>query len=120
MNRKVLPLEVKMIKELSYDDIADAIDSTRRSGKPIVIDFWAPWCGPCRVLTPIIDEISEEMDDKATFAKIDVEENREAALAYNVMSIPTLVIFKDGIETHRIIGSTSKRSLVSEFAEAIG
>lgn len=108
-----------MIKELSYDDIADAIDSTKSSRKPIVIDFWAPWCGPCRALAPIIDEISEEMNDKATFAKIDVEENEEAALAYNVMSIPTLIIFKNGIEIHRIIGYASKLSLASELAEAI-
>lgn len=104
-----------MIEEIGYTGLADAIARTKETGKPLVIDFWAPWCGPCRVLAPIVGEVSDELRGKIDFAKIDVEKNGEAALEYGVMSIPTLIVFKDGHEVNRIVGSLSKGSLLLEL-----
>lgn len=104
-----------MVEEIGYTGLADAIARTKETGKPLVIDFWAPWCGPCRVLAPIVGEVSDELSGKIDFAKIDVEENGEAALEYGVMSIPTLIVFKDGKEVNRIVGSLSKNSLLLEL-----
>lgn len=104
-----------MVEKIGYTGLADAIARTKETGKPLVIDFWAPWCGPCRVLAPIVGEVSDELRGKVDFAKIDVEENGEAALEYGVMSIPTLIVFKDGREVNRIVGSLSKGSLLLEL-----
>lgn len=104
-----------MIEEIGYTGLADAIARTKETGKPLVIDFWAPWCGPCRALAPIVGEVSDELRGKIDFAKIDVEENGEAALEYGVMSIPTLIVFKDGREVNRIVGSLPKGSLLREL-----
>ena len=104
-----------MVEEIGYTGLVDAIARTGETGKPLVIDFWAPWCGPCRALAPIVGEVSDELRGKVDFAKIDVEENGEAALEYGVMSIPTLIVFKDGKEVHRIVGSLSKSSLLLEL-----
>lgn len=104
-----------MVEEIGYAGLAEAIARTKKTGKPLVIDFWAPWCGPCRVLAPIVGEVSDELRGKVDFAKIDVEENGEAALEYGVMSIPTLIVFKDGHEVNRIVGSLSKDSLLLEL-----
>ena len=106
---------IDMIEEIGYTELADAIARTKETGKPLVIDFWAPWCGPCRVLAPIVSEVSDELRGKIDFAKIDVEENGEAALEYGVMSIPTLIVFKDGHEVNRIVGSLPKDSLMLEL-----
>ena len=106
-----------MVEKIGYTGLADAIARTKETGKPLVIDFWAPWCGPCRVLAPIVGEVSDELRGKIDFAKIDVEENVEAALEYGVMSIPTLIVFKDGREVNRIVGSLSKSSLLLELNE---
>lgn len=104
-----------MVEEIGYTGLADAIARTRETGKPLVIDFWAPWCGPCRALAPIVGEVSDELRGKVNFAKIDVEENGEAALEYGVMSIPTLIVVKDGREVNRIVGSLPKKSLLLEL-----
>lgn len=104
-----------MVEEIGYTGLADAIARTKETGKPLVIDFWAPWCGPCRALAPIVGEVSDELRGKIDFAKIDVEENGEAALEYGVMSIPMLIVFKDGKEVNRIVGSLSKGSLMLEL-----
>lgn len=104
-----------MVEEIGYAGLSEAIAKTRETGKPLVIDFWAPWCGPCRALAPIVGEVSDELRGKIDFAKIDVEENGEAALEYGVMSIPTLIVFKDGHEVNRIVGSLSKDSLLLEL-----
>lgn len=104
-----------MVEEIGYTGLTDAIARTKETGKPLVIDFWAPWCGPCRALAPIVGEVSDELRGKVDFAKIDVEENGEAALEYGVMSIPTFIVFKDGKEANRIVGSLSKNSLLLEL-----
>lgn len=92
------------------------VDETLKEKKVTVLDFWAPWCGPCRMLGPIIDELSTDNVGKdVTIAKINVEENQELAIKYGVRGIPTVVIFKDGEEQTRKVGVGSK----SEFQTII-
>jgi thioredoxin 1 len=83
---------------------------------PLVVDFWASWCMPCKIFGPIIEEISDELDGKANFGKVDVDEEQELAIEYAVSSIPTLVIFQGGEEKERMVGVRQKE----EVLEAIG
>ena len=79
----------------------------------VLVDFWATWCGPCRMQSPIVDELDDVMGDEVTFCKMDVDENPETARAFGVMSSPTLVIKKDGEEVERLVGYTQKEKLQS-------
>jgi thioredoxin 1 len=80
------------------------------SGKPVFVDFWAEWCGPCRMVSPVIEELSEEYDDKINFVKVNVDEANELASKYNVFSIPTLAIFNKGQIVAQQVGAASKES----------
>lgn len=82
------------------------------SDKPVLIDFWAPWCGPCRMLSPVISEIAEEYGDKIKVCKVNVDDEGELAAAFNVMSIPTLVVVKDGKVTNSAVGVRPKAQIV--------
>jgi thioredoxin 1 len=104
------------IKELT-DDIFDQTLSD--STLPILIDFWAPWCGPCRALSPILGELSEEMSDKLSFAKINVDDNQEAPSKYNVRTIPCLIVFKDSQEIGRVVGHKGKNILMAELEKML-
>lgn len=75
---------------------------------PVVVDFWAPWCGPCRAVTPVIEELAKEYAGKVTVGKINVDENPEVAGQFNVMSIPTVIVFKEGNPITSIVGAQSK------------
>lgn len=78
----------------------------------ILVDFWATWCGPCRMIAPIIDQIAQEFEGKLKVGKLDVDEETEAAMAYGVQSIPTLILFKDGVEIERVVGAQNKPYLL--------
>ena len=86
-----------------------------KSEKPVLVDFYADWCGPCNAMAPVIEELATELDGKAKVGKINVDENSDIAVEYNVMSIPTLIIFKNGKEDKRLVGLRNKEELLSLF-----
>jgi len=96
---------------------ANFADMLATSEKPVLVDFWAEWCGPCRLVAPVLEEIANEYNDKITVAKLDIDANPRIPSGYDVMSIPTLILFADGVEKKRIVGARRKESLVSELAE---
>ncbi len=90
-----------------------------KSDKPVLIDFWAPWCGPCRAIAPIIDELSEEYDGKANIYKMNVDENTATPAKYAIRAIPTLMIFKNGELVEQIVGGVSKEQLQAALDKAL-
>lgn len=86
-----------------------------QSAQPALVDFYADWCGPCRAIAPIVEEIAHELAGRLKVAKLDVDQNQELALQYGVQSIPTLILFKNGKEVERLIGYMSKSKLLSKI-----
>lgn len=84
-----------------------------KNDKPVLVDFWAVWCGPCQMQGPIVEEVAKQMEGKAVVGKLNVDENPQSAGKYGVMSIPTLIIFKGGQPVKQMVGVQSKESLVS-------
>ena len=91
-----------------------------KSQIPVLVDFWAEWCGPCRVISPIVDEIAQDLKGKLKVAKVNVDDSQELAAKYNIMSIPTLLVFKDGKPVEQIIGAMSKDQLLERIKPKIG
>ena len=85
------------------------------SDKPVLVDFWAPWCGPCRALGPVIDQVSQEMSDRLAVYKCNVDDEADLATRFRIVSIPTLILFKGGQPVHTIVGNMPKPALVSEL-----
>jgi len=96
----------------------DAFNDAITADKPILVDFWAEWCGPCHVIAPVLEEIADEQDG-LTIGKLNVDHNPQTAAAHDVMSIPTLILFKDGVEKKRIVGAAPKHRLMQDLAEFV-
>src|SRR5467141_4034623 len=88
-----------------------------KSEKPVLIDFWADWCGPCHMVAPVIDEIAGENKEKLTVGKLDVDSNPETARRYGILSIPSMLLFVDGVEKARIVGARGKAQILSELSQ---
>ena len=86
-----------------------------KSEKPVLVDFYADWCGPCNAMAPVIEELAKELEGKVKVGKINVDENPDIAVEYTVMSIPTLIVFKNGKEEKRLVGLRNKEELINLF-----
>ena len=95
--------------ELNKENFTETIGSN----KPVLVDYWAEWCGPCKMVAPILEEVASDMSEKLTIGKVDVDANQELAAQLNIMSIPTLILFKDGEIVDQAIGALSKAQLLS-------
>jgi thioredoxin 1 len=92
-------------------------ETVKSSSTPIVVDFWAEWCGPCKMIAPVLEEIAVEHEGSLTIAKVNVDDNPDAALRFNVMSIPTLIVFRDGEPAKRLVGAKGKAQLLEDLSE---
>lgn len=108
-----------MAKPFSVTD-SDFEERVLKSDLPILVDFWADWCMPCKMIAPIVEELSEEYDGRLSFAKLDVDSNPTTAMTYGVRSIPTLLVFKGGQPVDQIVGAVPKGALQKKIDSALG
>ncbi len=109
-----------MSEKVSEVSDASFEEDVLKAGTPVLVDFWAPWCGPCRTMAPILDEIAEEHDGKIQVKKLNVDENQVTASKYEVLSIPTMFLFEGGEVKKKLIGALPKKKLLEEIGPWIG
>jgi len=90
-------------------------DELLKSGKPLVVDFWAEWCGPCKMIGPIVEDLSHEYEDKVIIGKLDVDDNNDVTTRYGIRNIPTILFFKDGVQVDKQVGATQKSVMIQKI-----
>ena len=108
MSEKIIELT-----DATFDEVV------HNSQKPVLIDFWAPWCGPCKMMAPIIGELADNYADKAKICKLNTDDARDSAMEFNISAIPTIILFKDGQIQKRWVGLTSKKNIADAIDELI-
>lgn len=101
---------------MAISNVTDQTFAAETSSGLVLADFWAPWCGPCKMIAPVLEELDTEMGDKLKIVKLDVDENQETAAKFGVMSIPTLLVFKDGEVVDKVVGFQPKEALAERLA----
>ena len=102
--------KIETLTDATFDEHVKASDV------PVLVDFWAEWCGPCKMISPVLEEIAEEQDGKIRIVKLNIDDNLDVTRRFDVMSIPTLILFKDGEPVSRLIGAKPKGQLLEEIA----
>ena len=97
----------------------DFDDKVLKASNVVVVDFWAPWCGPCKSIAPVLEEIAKELGEQVTICKVNVDDNPKSPSQYNVRAIPNLIIFKGGAEVDRVVGAVPKDQLVATIKKAL-
>ncbi|HXA74520.1 MAG TPA: thioredoxin [Acidimicrobiales bacterium] len=102
--------KIETLTDATFDE------NVKGSDVPVLVDFWAEWCGPCKMITPVLEEIAEEQAGKVRIAKLNIDDNLDVTRRFDVMSIPTLILFKDGEPAARLIGAKPKAALLEEIS----